>query len=430
MSFTAIWNRLRSRGSKGALALILGTAIGQVVTLAVTPVLARMYSDTDFGYLSLVLSSASIAAPAAALRLESALMLPRSKRDATALLGVGVLSAVIVSTLSAGVLTLLFAMGLLENMARLPWIALWVAVIVFLTAAFTLLSQYALRGHRYGPVARRSVYQSALAAGAQLGFGLVAPTPTGLIGGYALGRMAGIAPLTLALRAELERFSRADVWKVLREYWRFPVLFTPSAVLNSAGLVLPVLFVGTWFSVADAGQWAMADRLLAAPLVLVATSVGQVAEAHMSETYRESRPGLARYYLAVSGVLATLSVLLVTTIVFVGPWLVPVFLGSGWGSVAEIMIALLPMLATRLIVSPMSKVLIVLQHGTWNLVLDIMRVVFVLIAIIAATSLHLGVIETAWCLSLTLSTVYVVTWVVGMQAARRYKPHASEHVEA
>ncbi|WP_407358497.1 oligosaccharide flippase family protein [Microbacterium sp. LTA6] len=427
---SAFWDRLRSRGSKGAITLIFGTAFGQLITLAITPILARMYSDTDFGYLSLVLSSASIAAPAAALRLESALMLPRSSRDATALLSAGLCSAVVISAFSAGLLTLLFSFGLLENMSRLPWIALWVAAIVFLTAAFTLLSQFALRGHRYGPVARRSIYQSGLAAGAQLGLGLAGASATGLIGGYAIGRVAGIAPLTLALRSELERFGRGDMRRVVREYWRFPVLFAPSAVLNSAGLVLPILFVGTWFTVADAGQWGMADRLLAAPLVLVATSIGQVAEAHMSETYRESRPGLARYYLSVSGVLAGMSAAMVAIIVFLGPWIVPIFLGDGWEKAVHIMIALLPMLATRLIASPMSKVLIVLQHGAWNLVLDVMRVVMVVTAVIVAISLDLDVVEAAWCTSITLSAVYVVTWIVGLQLARRYTPASPQPIPA
>lgn len=418
MSASSIWSRLRSRGAKGAFSLVLGTAIGQGITLAVTPFLSRIYSDEDFGYLSLVISVVSIAAPAAALRLDSALMLPRVNRDASALFGTGLISALLVSALSAFILQILFMSGLLTNMAELPWFSVWVAAITFLTAAFTLLSQYALRDHRYGAVARRSIYQSSLAAAAQLGWGIASPSATGLIGGYALGRAAGIAPLAFALRSQLERFTMADVRRLLKTYWRFPALFTPSAVLNSAGLVVPVLFVGTWFSVADAGQWALADRILAAPLVLVATAVGQVVEAHVSEMLREGRGGLARYYLSVSGVLAAIAAVAVAAVVFLAPPILPVILGPGWGTAAELMVAMSPIVATRLIVAPMSKVLIVLQRGGWTLGLDILRVVLVVAVVIAAMVLSIDLLTTAWLFSFALSVVYIVTWFIGWAATR------------
>lgn len=419
MTFAGIWRRLRSRGAKGAFSLVLGTAIGQVVTLAVTPFLARIYSDEDFGFLSLVLSVVSIAAPAAALRLDSALMLPRENRDASALLATGMACALLMSGVSIGLLEVLFSFGLLSNMVALPWFSAWVALITFLTAAFTLLSQYALRQHRYGAVARRSIYQAALAAIAQLGWGIAAPSPTGLVGGFALGRAAGILPLVLVLRAQIERFAPRDVARLLKRYWRFPLLFTPSAVLNSAGLVGPVLFVGIWFSVAEAGQWALAERLLAAPIVLVATAVGQVVEAHASEMIREGRGGLTRYYVALSAVLAVTAAAIVVLIVTLAPPLLPLLLGDGWVTAAQLMIAMTPIVATRLVVSPMSKVLFVLQRGGWTLGLDIVRVVLIAAVMAAAMVLTLDLVFTAWMFSVALSVVYLLTWIIGWVATRR-----------
>lgn len=421
MNLSRMWARVRSRGSQGALALITGTAVGQLVTLGVTPLLARLYSAEDFGYLSLVLSAASIVTPAAALRLESALMLPRSDRNATALLAVGAVSAVLLSIASIGVLELLFALGLLSNMAALAGFPFWVAAIVLTTAVFTLLSQFALRGHRYGAVARRSVYQSVLAAGTQVGLGLVAPSPLTLIGGYTLGRLAGIAPLMVGIRSSLHRFRVLDARRIVRRYWRFPALFAPSAMLNSAGLVLPVLFVGTWYSVADAGQWAMAERILAAPLVLVATAIGQVVEAQMSESHRTGGLNLGRYYLNVSAALLALAVAAVVVIVTLGRWLLPVILGPGWELTTDIMIAMSPMLATRLIATPMSKVLFVSQRAVTTLILDIVRAALVVIVIVIVIAVGTDVVAAAWCFSVALSVVYIATWFAGLWAARNEK---------
>lgn len=421
----SIMRRLGSRGARGATALVVGTAVGQGITLAITPLLSRMYTDEDFGFLSLVLSVVSIAAPAAALRLDSALMLPRENRDASALLGTGIVSSVAVSLITAGVLEAMFAFGWFKTMAALPWFSLWAAGITFLTALFTLLSQFALRGHKYGSVGRRSIYQATLSAAAQLGFGLIGPSAAGLIGGYAIGRAAGIIPLALNLRGELERFTLSDSRRLLKEYWRFPALFTPSAILNSAGLVIPLLFVGVWFTVADAGQWGMAERLLAAPLVLIATAAGQVVEAHVSQSLRDGNRDILRYYIKVSALLLGVAAVLVLAVVFLAPPLLPIILGGGWGTAAQLMIAMSPIIATRLIVSPMSKVLLVLQRGGWNLGLDIIRVVLMLGVAAAAIVFEIDLITTAWLFSAALSVVYVVTWVVGLMATRQ---HAAQPV--
>jgi O-antigen/teichoic acid export membrane protein len=331
---------------------------------------------------------------------------------------VGALSALALSAASIGVLEMLFAFGLLSNMAALSGFPLWVAAIVLTTAAFTLLSQFALRGHRYGAVARRSVYQSVLAAGAQVGLGVIAPSPLTLIGGYTLGRLAGIAPLIVGIRADLQRFRVLDARRVLRRYWRFPALFAPSAMLNAAGLVLPVLFVGTWYSVADAGQWAMAERILAAPLVLVATAIGQVVEARMSADHRVGRNDLRRYYLQVSGALLAVAAAAVALVVLLGPWILPVVLGAGWERAIEIMVAMSPMLATRLIATPLSKILVVSQRAVLTLVLDIVRVILVVAVIVAVVVFEQDVVSAAWYFSAALSVVYVVTWCAGLGAAR------------
>lgn len=403
---------------KGALSLVVGTAAGQIITLAVTPILARLYAPADFGYVALVVSTSSIITPAAALRLESALMLPKSRRDATALLTAGAVSSLVLSALTAGVLQLIFALGGLTNLAALPWLSAWVALISFLTAVFTLLSQYALREHAYGAVARRSFYQAALSAGAQLGLGFVAPSNVALAGGYALGRVAGIVPLTRRLKREIEPFSFADIKRLASEYWRFVALFTPAALLNAAGLVLPLIFVGAWFSVTAAGHWSMAERLVAAPLVLIATSVGQVVEAHLASMRRTGVHGMERYYIRVSMLLVGISAALVLLVVSISPWAIPVLLGKGWDDTADLMIAFTPLLATRLIASPMSKALVVTQRGRSNLALDIARIVLIGIVVFLIVHFSLGLVQAAWCVSLALSVIYVVTWVAGWHAVR------------
>jgi len=427
MNLSSIWSRLGSKGAKGGLVLVVGTVIGQLVTFGVTPFLARLYSDEDFGYLSLVVSAMSVVAPAAALKLDSALMLPTSKRDVSALFFTGLASSLAVSALFVAVLEAIFAAGWLANMASLPGFSLWVAVVAFLTAGFTLLSQVALRGHQFAAVAKRSIYQAVLAAAIQLGWGFASPGATGLIGGYSAGRVFGIIPLASAAKKEFTGFALADVRRLLKQYWQFPALFTPSAILNSAGLVAPVIFVGVWFSVAEAGQWAMADRIIAAPLVLVATAAAQVIEAQVSAMLRENRGNLVRYYLSLSAALTAVAAVVVALVVFVIPLVLPGILGAGWELAGQLMIAMTPIVAVRLIVNPSSRVLLLLQQGAWTLGLDILRVGLVGAVMVWTVVGALNLITAAWLFSAAMSIVYAVTWFVGLTAARRSSLPGERH---
>lgn len=416
----AIRQRLKSRVAKGAAALVGGTVLAQAITLSVTPILARIYETEDFGYLSMVAAMAGAIAPVAGLKLESALMLLTSGRKATSLLVVGAVSSLIVSGASTGILYLLFSAGLLPQMSRLPYFALWVGVLSFLTASFTLVSQFALRKHRYGAVAKRGVYQALAAGLAQVASQPIMPGPVGLLGGYGLGRAVGIVPVFKSIRPDLEKFTRQEMVDSIRKYWRFPVIFAPSALLNSLGLVLPVLFVGSWFSIAEAGAWGMAERILTVPMVVIGGAASQVVEAHMAEVSRNEQPNLHRAYVRFSAVLVVPGLVLSLAVVLLADVGVRVFLGVGWESTAQLIKIMVVMTSIRLVASPMTKALIVTERAVVNLLLDLLRVILLVGAVAIVITRDLTLLEAAVWTSGAMVTVYLTSWVLGYRAVRRH----------
>lgn len=404
---------------RGGSALAVSSAAAQGIALMITPALSRIYGPEAFGYLTLVVSVTGALTPAVALRFESALLLPDRRETASALLCAGVASAVAISLLAVGMLEILFAMGLLRAMAEMEGFSLWVGGISLLSGLFILFGQYALRQQRFVAVALRNMTQAIVTAVAQLLLGLGSATALGLVGGYAAGRVVGVVPLVAAVRSELVRFRWADVVAAVREYRVFPLLFAPAAVLNAAALSLPVICAGLWFDVGSAGQWGMAERVLALPLVVVAASVGQVVESELALMRRTARTGSAAYYLKASGALLGFGFLVGAVVLFAAPAVVPYVLGDGWADAAVIMQLLIPMLVARLVSSPMSKVLVIAKWGRANLLLDAGRFVLVIGVLIACrhlgASLHAVVIWT----SLAFVLVYVVTWIGGYIAAKQ-----------
>lgn len=400
---------------RGASALALSSVVAQAIVLVVTPVLSRLYEPEAFGYLTLVVSVTGMISPAIALRLESALMLPRENGVATALLVLGMTATVIISVLATITLQICFAFGWFSAMSQLPGFSLWVGGITLLSGIFILLGQFALRGRQYGAVAIRNITQGSTTAMAQLAFAIASSGPSGLIGGYFIGRMAGVIPLFTSVRAQLRRFESSDMRKVIREYRVFPLLFAPAALLNAGALAAPIIVTGIWFAVSDAGQFGMAERILAVPLVIVATAVGQVVEARLAFHFREKLGGSTSYYLRVSAILAGFSVGVAIVVWFGAPMLVPLILGNEWHAASMIMQMLIPMLVSRMIASPMSKAIVVIGWARTNLVLDIARALLIIGVLLACGRFETSLEEMVLWTSLAFALIYVVTWIVGLK---------------
>lgn len=396
------------------------------MALLATPVLSRVYEPEAFGYLTLVVSVTGMITPAVALRLESALMLPRRAETASALLVLGLSIAAVISCVAAIVLHILFSFGMFEAMASLPGFIWWVGAITFLSGAFVLLGQFALRLRRYGAVALRNITQGATTVLSQLGMALISVSPLGLVGGYAAGRAAGIAPLIRSVRSEWRPFDRSEVWSALRAYRMFPLLFAPAAVLNAGALAAPVICAGLWFGVAEAGQWGMAERVLGVPLVVVSVAFGQVVEARLAHQYRNSQGGNCVYYLRVSSVLGAFSALVGAVAYWAAPSAIPFVLGPQWHDAALIVQLLVPMLMTRLIAGPMSKALVVAKWASINFVLDAGRALLIGGVLFYCWRGALPLEEFVLTASLAFTFVYIVTWFVGLAAARRLDAQTPE----
>jgi hypothetical protein len=68
--------------NRHVLTLVTGTGLAQIIPLAITPILARIYSPEQFGVFALFIAVASSLSVVATGRYELAIMLPRKDVDA------------------------------------------------------------------------------------------------------------------------------------------------------------------------------------------------------------------------------------------------------------------------------------------------------------------------------------------------------------
>ncbi|WP_345475374.1 lipopolysaccharide biosynthesis protein [Microbacterium pseudoresistens] len=401
---------------RGFASVLSGTVIAQLIAFAVLPVISRLYDPDAFGAFSFVLAVTAVIAPVATLRLETAAMLPR-RASAVRAVVMNCLICIAASTVLTAVVVELLQLWGLTALQDIPFASLWIAVLVLFTALYSLLSQLALRRKLYGSVARRNVYQAASAGASQLALALVTRQGTGLIAGQALGRVAGLIPLWLQTRDDFRMVDRRVRRVAWRTYWRFPAVFTPSALLNAIGAQAPLLFVTMWFGLEAGGQIGMAERIVGIPLALIGAAAAQVIEAEVSQKVRDGSGGLRPTYLRVSGLLAVVGLVVGVGFGVLGGWVIPMILGADW-AVAGIAVQILALnSAVRLVGSPLSKFILIYQRSLANTVLDVLRVALMGAAFTVTAVINLDLTTSLWWIYTALAITYVVTWCYGLLLA-------------
>src|SRR5689334_20645668 len=84
-----------------------GTAVGQALIVLGAPLLTRLYSVTDFGYLQIYMSVMSFAVLGATLRYDQAILLPERDDLAADVVAVSLVAVILTTTITCVLILLL-----------------------------------------------------------------------------------------------------------------------------------------------------------------------------------------------------------------------------------------------------------------------------------------------------------------------------------
>lgn len=406
--------RLSLGRAQGGVAVIsFGTAAGQAVTLLATPVLSRLYAPAAYGAFASLMALVAIAATAGSLRLESAVPIA-SWGEARQLVKASAASSLIIGVACAGLLSVLGH----QVFSRDPWLAAFLVIyLVWVTAMYAVLTAYSLRSHQFSAVARRNFLRSLGTAGGQLAFSQWLRSALGLTAGLALGRSLGVVSLARESELLTKRQDVADesMLIALKRYWRFPVVFMPSALLNVLGSQLPILVVTRAYGTVSSGNLAQAILFGAIPAALLGTAVSSVVMAEMAARVRAGELIQRARYMRVTRALLPIGLAWFLVLVLLGRPLLPIVLGPQWSESGQYVTALAIAPAVGLIVSPLTVVFLLYERTVVNFLLDIGRVVLVAGLGAAAWRIGYGPIGTVFLMSWGMAVVYVATWLLGLR---------------
>lgn len=300
---------------RSAGALVSASVVGQLILLAATPLVTRLYSPLDFGLLALFTGIFGGVLVTSSLRYELAIPLARSDRDAFALLMLALLINGVFAAVTAA--AVFFWGETLSRALNSPALVgvLWVLPISLLGAgSYRAFRLWAVRSHDFDAIAGTKITQSAANAVSQISFGLAGLGAPGLAIGHFLGMTAGLYRLARGVDRTFWRGGRAQNLRMrvlAKRYSRFPKYDVPAAFVDAMSVQLPNLLLAVLFNPVVAGYYLLADRILGAPFSLLSQSIGQVLYARSRRAVEDGRLAV----LTVKVFIGLAAVMVVPTIV-------------------------------------------------------------------------------------------------------------------
>lgn len=353
-----LWCRIRrSHFIQSVAVLGSGTLLAQIIMIAASPVLTRLYNPADFGLAALFAAVVASISPAICGKYEVAIVVAKSDEHGKQLLGLAFAVAAALS-LAVFIGVWFFGEGLLAllNAERLIGWVMLVPLALLFNGLLAGLNYYSNRELRYGVISQSKVFVALLGVATSITLGIF-----GLHYGLVISATIASGSVSLWLLFHYRAILSKSVltWNsrkclVMRRYREFPLYNASFGLLDGVTLALPIFFLTRYFPEAVVGYYALMIRVAIAPVGFIADAVSQVNLKKVS--YLVHQKDLIRPYLLRATLLLLLIVspLLIVLMPFAPSFFAFVF-GEQWSIAGDYLQILMPALALRFIVSTLSS---------------------------------------------------------------------------
>ncbi|HEX8405437.1 MAG TPA: oligosaccharide flippase family protein [Duganella sp.] len=353
---------------KHLLTVLSGSLAAQALPILAAPLITRLCTPAEMGAFSVWFGVVAIAAVTATLLMENAMIIDQRRQRQRLCFSVVAWSATWLALLLTGAAALV-KMGGHTGMSWLGVLTLGMAA--WLTAMMQTTLAYAASHNAFAPAAKARIVAAGGVALAQLGllaWGIGAGAlMIGQLAGLALGLIAARMLLKPPTGRRFKQHARGGLGALLpsraqrrylvthRALWNYTL---PGNLLNAAVGQLPLLIIGARHGVLAAGLFALTQRVLAAPISLLAASVLEVFKRESVRQFQDTgncRPA----YMHALRVLLLLGCAPSLLLLVASPALFAFVFGEAWRGAGELAQILAPLYFLNFVASPLSYVFFV-----------------------------------------------------------------------
>lgn len=327
---------LQSQFVRNVATVATGIFAAQVISLAFTPFLTRLYGPEAFGVVGAFVAVLTILNPTVTLGFSTAIVLPSTEEGATAVARLSIFCAAFVAP-AALVFIWVFESHLASwaNLHSASYLLYLIPLSLVFTALLAVAEQMAIREGFFKARAISKVSSTLLINIGKLVAGLLAPSGLVLIAITVIGTVLNYFMLLARVphrgAFQVKRwFGASGILEAVKMHRDFAFYRLPQSVINAAALGLPVLLLAAFFGAGTAGQYSLTSLVLGAPVMLLGKSVSDVFYPKITREISDGKQNAAKLLGKATSVSSLLAVGLFGPLAVVAPYLFPVVFGAEW----------------------------------------------------------------------------------------------------
>jgi O-antigen/teichoic acid export membrane protein len=285
-----IWlNRFKPRSefTRNVFTLLTGTTVAQVIPIAISPILTRIYLPEDFGMFALYIAISGVFAVGSMGRYEMAIILP--KENSTAINLMLLTMTILICFVAAGFLFSSVGYFIYDYKP----IYLTIPLMVSFIGMNNVLDKYNNRIKNYKMMSYQRLTKTSVESIVSIFSGFILSLKQGLIYGSILGFLSSFLLMLSKnysmLKEGIRESSKKDIGAAAHRYKNFPLYNMPHAVLNTFSADIPIFLIPIFFGNAKLGLYAFGLKIVQAPLRLISMSVHNVLSQKIAEMYSNKK---------------------------------------------------------------------------------------------------------------------------------------------
>lgn len=398
----------QSEFNKNILTLMTGTSIAQAIPIAISPILTRIFTPSDFGLFALYISISGMIAIVSTGRYELAMMLPKEDDDALHLVFLSLIISLVISFIC---LLLVFVFNseltsFLKNESISTWLY-FIPLTILLSGAYQSLYYWNNRQKKFKNLSISKIVQTSTTVTTNLGLGYLIAGPVGLVLGNVLGQFSSVfyfaKSFIKSIRNKNICYSR--IKKIAHRYRKFPQFDAPSALLNMASSHSVHIFFNIFFGAVSSGYYFLVQKVFGLPLMLIAASVQDVFKEEVARVHK-MEGNTRKIFIETFFKLAKLSIIPAILIYFFAIDFFVFFFGEKWGAAGVYVQILTPVFLIRFISFPLSFMFYIAEKQHINIIGQFVQ--FLSVVIVMVIGHNHNPIYTVQLLSVISSIFYLV----------------------
>ncbi len=200
--------------------------------------------------------------------------------------------------------------------------------------------------------------------------------------------------------------------RMAKRYIKFPLYSAPSNYVYNAGTQLPVIFLTSLFGSTVVGLFGLANSIVNMPASLIGTSVAQVFYAEAANIGKNDPGKLKSLSMKLVKKLSIVGLVPLFILLLFGPDLFTLVFGSQWHQAGVYARILSVMVYFHFIITPVGRILEILEKQREGLILNIIRLVMILAVFGAVKSMQISSFNAIVLYSISNSITYLLLLVL------------------